>query len=203
MQFNMFVNAENTDKLQKAEIAGKEFYVYEVKKDESIYGIAKKFGWDKDELLKMNPNSTGILSKGTKIYYPTGIESNTKEEINDLQPKIDRDKEVVSTSTGKETLHKVKKGETIYSIAHQYDVPLAIIYKNNPWVTKGIKAGDEIVIGQSSSFNDIVKSKNNHTISNISITNNEKQSEIDLNRTEEVAEIILENDSIEEGNNFD
>ena len=42
---------EAVDSLPKVERDGLEFYLYEVSKDESLYGISKRFGWDIDELI--------------------------------------------------------------------------------------------------------------------------------------------------------
>ncbi len=43
--------------LPKVEILGKEYYYHDIKKGESIYGIAKQYGWDLEELVRLNPNS--------------------------------------------------------------------------------------------------------------------------------------------------
>ena len=58
--------------LPTTEILGKEYYKYEVKKGESIYGIAKKYDWDLEELMRLNPDATSSVSKGDILYYPTG-----------------------------------------------------------------------------------------------------------------------------------
>ena len=43
MAMSMGLAIEN---LPKIEIEGKTYYYYDVKKDDSLYGIAKQFGWD-------------------------------------------------------------------------------------------------------------------------------------------------------------
>ena len=63
---------EAVDSLPKVERDGLEFYLYEVSKDESLYGISKRFGWDIDELIAYNPEANGSLKKGFSLYYPTG-----------------------------------------------------------------------------------------------------------------------------------
>lgn len=42
--------------------------------------------------------------------------------------------------------HSVKKGETVYSIAKQYNISVDEIYAMNDWAHKGIKAGDKLKI---------------------------------------------------------
>ena len=138
----LLVNAENTSKLQKAEILGKEYYVYEVKKGESVYGISKKFGWDLEELLRLNPEASGSIKKGDRIYYPTGQISIVTEMISPIE---------IDYNNLEPIRHKVKKGETIYSISRQYNIPLEIIYKYNPGARKGIKQGEIIEMPQTGS----------------------------------------------------
>jgi LysM repeat protein len=44
-------------------------------------------------------------------------------------------------------IHKVKQGETLYGLSKKYDVPINIIYKNNPALTSdNLKLGTEIRI---------------------------------------------------------
>ena len=43
----------------------------------------------------------------------------------------------------------MKKGETVYSISRQYNIPLDIIYKYNPNAKKGVKPGETIELPQN------------------------------------------------------
>lgn len=160
----LITRGQSVNKLPKTEILGKEYYVYEIKKGESVYGIAKRYDWNLEELLRLNPDASGSMQKGDILYYPTGnvtvvTEMPKRKEINlnDLEP----------------IKHKVKKGETVYSISRQYNIPLEIIYKNNPNSQSGIKTGEIIVIPQngSSAFY-YYTVKNGDTLSSISQTYN-------------------------------
>ena len=131
---------ESVNKLPKTEILGKEYYIYEVKKGESIYGIAKKFGWDLEELMRLNPDASHNVTKGNRLYYPTGKIS----VITDMPKPIEIDYNSLESIR-----HKVKKGETIYSISRQYNVPLDLIYKYNPSAQKGVKQGEILEIPQN------------------------------------------------------
>lgn len=44
------------------------------------------------------------------------------------------------------TIHIVKKGETVYGISKQFNIPLETIYKLNPEAKKGVKKGDKLFI---------------------------------------------------------
>ncbi len=67
----MMANDE-TSSLPKVERDGLEFYQYEVRHDESLYGISKRFDWDIDEIIAYNPEANGSLKRGFLLYYPTG-----------------------------------------------------------------------------------------------------------------------------------
>lgn len=128
-------NSETTKQLPTAEILGKEYYVYEAQRGESLYGVAKKYGWDIEELISLNPELKVKLNKGDKVYYPTGKNVETKKDV-----KI---------SDSGSILHTVKKGETVYSISRLYDTPLTAIYASNPESQRGIKSGDVLEIPRS------------------------------------------------------
>lgn len=60
-------------------------------------------------------------------------------------------------------VHKVKRGETLYSISKQYDVTVDEITKANPQIEKGLKTGIELVIPkQNASAPDTVGKKYVH-----------------------------------------
>ena len=128
------------NELPKVEILGKEYYYYEVGKKETLYGIAKKFGWDLEEVVRLNPNVAQDLNKGDKIYYPTG-KVTVVTDMTAAEPQAEIDLEPIE--------HIVKKGETVYGIAHQYNIPLDVIYNANPSSRSGIKKGDKITLPQS------------------------------------------------------
>lgn len=124
--------------LPKTEIQGKEYYYYEVKKDDSLYGIAKRFGWDEATLVAANPVSHSNLKKGQRIYYPV------------LQADTDR----MATMTEQEysdVCHEVKRGETVYGIALLYGLTPDEIYAANPSARYGIKAGETLIVQKQGS----------------------------------------------------
>ncbi|MDE5903072.1 MAG: hypothetical protein K2H21_07625, partial [Muribaculaceae bacterium] len=51
-------------------IMGKTFYTYVADKGESLFGIANKFGWDPELLVKTNRELETPLDKGALVYYP-------------------------------------------------------------------------------------------------------------------------------------
>lgn len=127
--------------LPKVNIAGSQYYMYEVKKGDSLYGISHRYGWNIDRLEQLNPSVGHKLEKGVKIYYP----------VNDGEVNSQSDKsEYVPLSEYPVIRHVVKKGDTVYSIAKMYGVSLDKIYEYNPSAKTILKRGDVITIPQES-----------------------------------------------------
>lgn len=122
------------EKLPVVEIQGNQYYVYEAKKNQTFFNIASEFNWNVEELMHVNSKVTSPLAKGTKVYYPCNVESQ-KANFSNIQ---ESDIEAIS--------HLVKKGETVYSLANLYHVPVEQIYKLNPGSRDGIKAGEILQI---------------------------------------------------------
>ena len=155
-----FSLAASQPSLPKVEILGKEYYYYEVKKGDSIYGIAKQFGWDINELIRLNPNTVSELKKGSRLYYPTGrgVEGVDDDDASAAPAATGRGEAATEAeATPAEPVeaepirHLVKKGETVYSISRQYNIPLEAIYASHPSAKQGIKAGETLVIRQDAS----------------------------------------------------
>lgn len=128
--------------LPKVEILGKEYYYHEIKKGESIYGIAKQHDWDINELVRLNPNAASEMKKGTRLYYPTGRVT----VLTEAPAATEQDADTVGTEPIR---HVVKRGETVYGISRQYNIPLETIYAAYPNAKYGIKAGETLILQQA------------------------------------------------------
>lgn len=125
--------------LPTADILGSKYYYYEVKKGDSPYGVAKRFGWDYQKLCQLNPEATSEMKKGSRLYYPV----DSKRQADKVSGK---DATVVVSADPIE--HEVKRGETVYSISRLYGISPEAIYASHPSAKAGIKAGEKIVINQ-------------------------------------------------------
>lgn len=132
----MTVGASAAPKLSSVEIKGKKYYVYDVKKGDSLYGIAKMYGWDTNDIIKYNPKVAKSLEKGARLYYPESPVQ-TDATIEDL-----------SEAPFLPVTHLVKKGETVYGISRMYGIPVSRIYEMHPSSRNGIKEGEVITLSQ-------------------------------------------------------
>lgn len=121
------------------EILGQEYYVYEIKKGDSLYGLAHRYGWDQTELLRLNPSLADGMKKGLTVYYPTG--RTVEVAVEDTTPRAALDPSELPPLE-----HVVRRGETVYGIARRYGIPVSAIYDSAPSTKSGIRAGEKIVI---------------------------------------------------------
>lgn len=129
---------------------------------EHTKGIAKYFGITyKEDSTPATPAKTSsstsstkthAIKKGDTFYSLAEDYKVTVKEIENANPKADpkklqigqKIKIPVKKNSSKATTHKIKKGDTFYSLASHYDVSVAAIKKANPKVDP-----TELQIGQS------------------------------------------------------
>jgi LysM repeat protein len=110
-----------------------DFIIYEVKKQETLYGISKQYNLTVDDILKANPGLTS-LQKGMEIKIPKHKTENkpVKTEVPDAKAvKAEADIQEIT----------VKTGETLYSIAKAHNTTVDNLIDLNPLLSGGLKAG--------------------------------------------------------------
>ena len=103
-------------------------FMYTVKKDDSLYSIAKKYNTTVEEIMNLNYLTNTNLSIGQIIRIP---ETYTKEEEM-YMPNY--------------TNYIVKKGDSLYSIAKKYNVSIDEIIKDNALENTNLKIGQVLKI---------------------------------------------------------
>lgn len=134
----------------------KKYALYKVKEGETIASIAKKLDMDTSDLLRLNPDVDKELKKNTEIFIPTNkrVQDTTqKDDIDDdtnviIKKKVDTVKIVkpFEDISEKFILHKVKKGDTFYSLTRYYNVLKSDLLVLNPSLLEGLKLGATIKI---------------------------------------------------------
>lgn len=110
------------------DINGKECYVYTVGENESLYSIAHKLGIGREDITRYNPSATDGVRQGQQLYFPVSEYASTYG---------------TATST---ILHEVKNGETLYGLAHKYNVTAEDIVSLNPGASQGLRSGQVLTI---------------------------------------------------------
>lgn len=112
-------------------INGKKFYLHKVEKGQSLYAISKLYETDLNAIVIENPEAIDGIKPDQELKVPYG--------------KIKTD-EFSQADYEKYQIHKVVKGETLYSISKKYNVTEESISVLNPLAKNGLKEGQQLKI---------------------------------------------------------
>ncbi|MGC2109537.1 MAG: LysM peptidoglycan-binding domain-containing protein [Candidatus Korobacteraceae bacterium] len=124
---------------------------YKVRKGDTAASVAEDFEVPVEKLRKWNHLQGSALTPGRVlvIYKPSNGESAEAEpsESHSASAKSSHSsKSRGSQSSQSAKYHKVKKGETLSSIAESNHVSVATLKRDNPRLTANVRAGDVLVI---------------------------------------------------------
>lgn len=114
-------------------VNGVKYAVHDVVKGETLYSLARRYGVTIDEINAANASLVNGLKAGERIRIPVKAEETTTAKT-------------TTTEQPKARLHKVAKGETLYSLAKQNNLSVEELRAANPHVKRGLKAGQIIEI---------------------------------------------------------
>lgn len=100
---------KKTNKNQQVSLEG-EFILHTVQPKETLFSISKSYSISVSDIQFANPESIGGIQAGSVLRIPSTASSATSAEF------------VKPASLGNQKLHRVEKGETVYSIAKKYDL---------------------------------------------------------------------------------
>lgn len=120
---------KSTDKVM---IGRQIYYVHIVKKGETLFSISRAYEISQKDIAKENPEIFLGLQVGQALKIPVSSDDNTEK----------KDKKSY-------TYHKVKKGQTLYSLSKKYNVTQEDIIVCNPTVRYGINIDQVIKIPKS------------------------------------------------------
>lgn len=111
------------------------FLIHQVVKGESLFGICRQYGITSEEIIRLNPDVKEGVKEGQKLIIPP-VHSNTALTEKSAESKLPK----------KFTNHIVKKGETLFSISHEYGVAQEDIIRLNPTAKEGVNEGQTLII---------------------------------------------------------
>ena len=139
-------NLEDKPVYQKGDPTG--FKIHTIKsRTETPYFIAKEYGVTVEELYAYNPQIRRY-KRGTEVRIPLwdAPPEDVTEKIEPIRPDLDEDPKNKKKEDDDELIsHRVRSGETLYSIARRYNVSTSEILFFNP-DAKNLKAGDIIYL---------------------------------------------------------
>lgn len=111
------------------------YVLHEVKAGETLYSISKYYSVTIDEIEKSNSGISSGLKAGQFIYVP---EKKNTETGTGQTPVLQEPQKYL--------VHTVKRKETLYSIARQYNLEIGDILKANPEIHGQIRKNDQLMI---------------------------------------------------------
>jgi len=111
---------------------------YKVRRGDTISSVAEEFGVPPEKLRRWNGLKGNKLVAGRtlRIYPPIG----------GSEPESVRRAGNGATDNGKGTTHRVRRGDTLYSIARAYNTTVAELKRANGLNSNALRAGDTLVV---------------------------------------------------------
>lgn len=132
---------------------------YTVKNGDTLYSIATSYGISVEELKRANNLTSNNLYIGQELKIPT-TNTNPTEPSNDYQ------------------IYTVKKGDSLWSIAREFNIGIPEIIDLNNLETINLKVGDQLKVPKKSSSSNTYIVKNGDTLWSIARENNISVSEL-------------------------
>jgi LysM repeat protein/ABC-type branched-subunit amino acid transport system substrate-binding protein len=117
---------------EKTIVNGKVYYIHTIQKGQTLYSISKAYEVSQEDIIRENPGvDPAALKEGQALRIPSAGSNQSIAYPQNKEDFID---------------HKVKKGQTVYSLSKKYEVEQDVIYRYNPWARDGIQPGQTIWI---------------------------------------------------------
>ncbi len=155
----------------KEVVGGKTFYLHTVKENQTLFGIARKYGVTTSAIIEANPNlpeiSQGInigqviripesatVAQAKNVLITQGRPNSTSEAPSQVVAagspiRIEISSRVTVINGVEYYIHTVEQGHTLFSIGRAYRVSTIKIAEANPYypeLLKGINVGQELLI---------------------------------------------------------
>jgi membrane-bound lytic murein transglycosylase D len=122
---------------------------YKVRRGDTLISVAEDFGVPVIRLRRWNPRVRGKLRAGMVLYLHRPLAPGEHEVSTHRGSKYRHSSKLRAASENKKILHKVRRGETLYSIANQYNTTVAALQRSNGKAAANLRAGDLLVIQES------------------------------------------------------
>ena len=118
---------------------------YKVRKGDTVLSVADDFGVPTEKLRQWNHIRGNDLTRGRTLVIYKPVDPELAASSPEPRSKSKKDKKLASSKSGR-VVHKVKAGETLYSIASSYGTTVEAIKRDNPKLSAKLRPGDTLVI---------------------------------------------------------
>lgn len=130
------------DKRATEQVSEDQFIYHKVKKGHTLYSLSKKYDVSQDDIIACNPESRYGINVGQILKIP---KSHRIVENIQQYPKDENIQDTIMVDD-KFYYHTVERKETIYSLTREYEVSEDELLKHNPFLSEGLKVGQELKI---------------------------------------------------------
>jgi LysM repeat protein len=123
---------------------------YRVQRGDTLEGIADRYDVTVAELRRWNHITSAHVSRGARLrIYAGGEPDHTARAVPRSSKAPAKTAQTNATPAKPEKtaaeIHRVKPGETLYSIAKQYGITVAALRQSNPFLSdRSLQAGDTL-----------------------------------------------------------
>jgi LysM repeat protein len=160
------------------------YVLHKVEKGETLFGIARKYGANPNEVFKANPGSEKTIKIDEVLRIPTNRKpsnGNVEKNIN-TKPDINRP---TGASVDQTLYHTVVAGEGLFRIASKYNVTVQEIKDWNGLESDVISVGQKLMVSEPRAYIAIEQNnKSNETKSPDNNRKNEVKTEVTAKRTD-------------------
>jgi LysM repeat protein len=152
-----FVFAHKHDSIGTKVKDGKVYILHKVEKGDGMYGISKRYNVKLSDLVNENPGSAEVIKIGEVLLVPTTRDASAEETVvkkyfnntgkvrKSPKPYTSKAGEVKEVTTFAK-YHTVKKGETLYSIAKQYNTKPELIMSLNGLESTTLRLDQKLLV---------------------------------------------------------
>ena len=105
-------------------------FEHTIERGETVYAIATMYGVSVDDIYRLNPESKEGIKAGDKLRIPQ---------------KDAATQTASSKKAGDYLYHAIKRGETLYALSQEYDIPAQAILDANPGLSVSTFAAGRII----------------------------------------------------------
>ncbi len=115
------------------------FTYHSVRKKETVFSIAQRSGITSEDIYQYNPQARNGIKEGEVLKIPK-----PQTSYNESKARIDETQQLIK--------HVVRRKETLFSIAKQYNITQEEILKANPAVRGSLSKGTVLIIPRASNI---------------------------------------------------
>lgn len=132
--------------------AGSNTFEHTIERGETVYAIATMYGVSVDDIYRLNPESKTGIKAGDKLRIPQ---------------KDAATQTASSKKAGDYLYHAIKRGETLYALSQEYDIPAQAILDANPGLSVSTFAAGRIIRIPPPQIEDLPTTEQKETVKEI------------------------------------